>query len=132
MAFIINQRINVVDVYSKTKSKNVVKEVRLKNTLNLLWQMSFKSGILSDWFHPTPNKTSFIVKIVRNIIIALVFCILCLMLIFEFTQLVIAVKNMTTIHSVTANLTWFFVFPLSFTTFLYTHSKLLKNYLSHD
>ena len=132
MVFIINQRINVVDVYSNTQSKNEVKEVHLKNSLNLLWQLSFKSGILADWFHPTPNKTSFIVKIVRNIIIALAFCILCLMFIFEFTQLVIAVKNMTTIHSVTANLTWFLVFPLPFSIFLrfIIHRREIASFIS--
>ena len=88
----------------------------LKN-LNPVWALTYYSGILFDWFHPEPDNKPLIVKIIHKTIVGLVGCILLTLIIFEFTQLVIAIINIINIHSVTANVLWFVVYPLPCLTF---------------
>ena len=95
----------------------MTEEAYLENTLQPIWKLTHYTGVLIDWFYIEPENKNLLVKILNRLIITLVFFILFLLINFEFIQLIIAIINMTSIHSVTPNVLWFFVYPLPLVTF---------------
>ena len=89
----------------------------LENILRPIWKLTHYSGVSFDWCRPMPANYS-ACSYIRYFSVTVSFCLLLPMTIFQFTQLLLAIKNGSSIHSIVTNLTWLAPLPVTVFTFL--------------
>ena len=96
----------------------------LKETLHPWWVLTRYFSIMPDWCHPHHDRKRPVLTVIRCIGIAVVMCFISSMMIFHLSKMVMAIRVMTTLHSIIPYLLWLSAIPLAlFTQFWYIYYR---------
>jgi len=90
----------------------------LDKTLQPIWKLTYKTGILLDWLHNPSKKENVIIATIRYLSITAVFLLLSFIMVFELIQLFFGIGTMERMHFIVLNLIWLSVTPLPVMTML--------------
>jgi len=109
-------------------------DLTLTSSLRPFWKFTYFTGILLDWCVITTNSYKrrkwIITTALRWFIILSSFILIFLLLIYRLSQLVIALREMSSIISITMSIAWFSPLPVAIQIqlFFIFHRRLLFNY----
>ncbi len=92
--------------------------ITLDETLRPLWKLTYYCGILLDWCLPISKNDPRIFKVVRYVLIALLFSLMLAATLFELMQLLLEIGKSSNIHAIIPIFVWFISNFMSFIIYL--------------